>query len=132
MIYLVSNNLSLFEEDCYERISLAAAVNLVNSWECIQFHVETGGRNPHLVPLLCAQFVNKKEDTQIVVDCQNNNNILAFKPHPTKGDKYSLYIDQGAYDARCFDFISRFCGRTDIIERVEKGEFKVKPLFDLI
>ena len=79
MIYLVSNNLSLFEEDCYERISLAAAVNLVNSWECIQFDVETGGRNPHLVPLLCAQFGNKKEDTQIVVDCQNNNNILAFK-----------------------------------------------------
>ena len=79
MIYLVSNNLSLFEEDCYERISLAAAVNLVNSWECIQFDVETGGRNPHLVPLLCAQFGNKKEDIQIVVDCQNNNNILAFK-----------------------------------------------------
>ena len=60
------------------------------------------------------------------------NNILAFKPHPTKGDKYSLYIDQGAYDARCFDFISRFCGRTDIVERVEKGEFKVKPLQNLI
>ena len=59
-------------------------------------------------------------------------NILAFKLHPTKGDKYRLYIDQGAYDARCFDFISRFCGRTDIIERVENGEFKVKPLFDLI
>ena len=79
MIYLVSNNLSLFEEDCYERISLAAAVNLVNSWECIQFDVETGGRNPHLVPLLCAQFGNKKENIQIVVDCQDNNNILAFK-----------------------------------------------------
>ena len=60
------------------------------------------------------------------------SSILAFKPAPRYKDKYSMYIDQGAYDARCFDFISRFCGRTDIIERVEKGEFKVKPLFDLI
>ena len=59
------------------------------------------------------------------------NNILAFKPHPTKGDKYSMYIDKGAYDARCFEFISRFCGRTDIIERVENDEFCVKPLQDL-
>ena len=60
------------------------------------------------------------------------NNILAFKPNPTKGDKYSMYIDEVAYENRCFNLISRFCGRTDIIERVEKGEFKVKPLFDLI
>ena len=59
-------------------------------------------------------------------------NILAFKPHPTKGDKCSLYIDQGAYDFECFDFISRFCGRTDIKERVENGEFKIKPLQNLI
>lgn len=58
--------------------------------------------------------------------------ILAFKPAPRYKDKYSLYIDQGAYENRCFNLISRFCGRTDIIERVEKGEFKVKPLFDLI
>ncbi len=60
------------------------------------------------------------------------NNILAFKPHPTKGDKYSLYIDQGAYENRCFNLISRFCGRADIIERIENGEFKVKPLQNLI
>lgn len=59
------------------------------------------------------------------------NKILAFKPHPKSNDKYSLYIDLSAYEARCFDLIIRFCGRSDIIERVENGEFCVKPLQDL-
>ena len=60
--------------------------------------------------------------------------ILAFRPNFRKNssDRCIMYIDEGAYDARCFDFISRFCGRADIIERVENGEFKVKPLSDLI
>lgn len=59
------------------------------------------------------------------------NKILAFKPHPKSNDKYSLYIDLSAYESRCFDLIIRFCGRADIIERAENGEFCVKPLQDL-
>lgn len=60
--------------------------------------------------------------------------ILAFRPNfrTNSSDNCSMYIDKVAYENRCFNLISRFCGRDDIIERVEKGEFKVKPLFDLI
>lgn len=79
MIYLVTNNLQLFESENYTIISLQEAQQMVHSWDVIQFDTETGGRNPHLVPLLCAQFGNRAAGVQIVVDCMNNNNILAFK-----------------------------------------------------
>lgn len=79
MIYLVSNNPELFKSPDYSIISLQEAYDLIKEWDVIQFDTETGGRNCHLVPLLCAQFGNRAANTQIVVDCNGNNNILTFK-----------------------------------------------------
>lgn len=65
--------------------------------------------------------------------------LLAFKPS-TKQYGSGMYIDKGFYDSftqcsnefvnKCADCISRFCGRTptDIITRVNKGEFAIKDL----
>ena len=68
MIYLVSNQRPLFETDEYKMLSPKDAVDMVFSWERVQFDTETTGRNPHICNLLCSQFGNKKADTQIVVD----------------------------------------------------------------
>lgn len=69
--------------------------------------------------------------------------LLAFKPS-TKQYGCGMYIDKGFYDSftqcsnefvnKCADCISRFCGRTptDIITRVRKGEFTVRPLQNII
>lgn len=68
MIYLVSNQKQLFDSDEYEVLSPKDSLDMIHSWERVQFDTETTGRNPHICNLLCSQFGNKKADTQIVVD----------------------------------------------------------------
>lgn len=69
MIYLVTTN-QLYESDKYEIISLEKSLELLSKCDILQFDSETFGLDPHIVDLLCIQFGNKKEDFQIVVDCQ--------------------------------------------------------------
>lgn len=70
MIYLVSNQQNLFEEENlpYQKLSPEEALNIILTWERVQYDSETSGRNPHLCRILCIQFGNKKADIQIVVD----------------------------------------------------------------
>ena len=68
--------------------------------------------------------------------------LLAFKPS-TKQYGNGMCIDKGFYDSftqcsnefvnKCADCISRFCGRTptDIINRVNRGEFAIQDLQDI-
>ena len=79
MIYLVTDNIELFASEYYTIISLQDALKLIQDWDVVQFDTETSGKNAHIAELLCAQFGNKKANIQIVVDCKNNKNILAFK-----------------------------------------------------
>lgn len=78
MIYLVSNKKSLFDNELFQELSVDASINMLNSWNIIQFDTETTGRNPHLCDILLAQFGNKKADIQIVVDVSTIN-FLAYK-----------------------------------------------------
>lgn len=78
MIYLVSNQKSLFDNDLFQELSVDASINMINSWNIIQFDTETTGRNPHLCDILLAQFGNKKANIQIVVDVSTIN-FLAYK-----------------------------------------------------
>lgn len=78
MIQVVTNNRELFDFPEFEYISLEQAVKEVESWDRIQFDTETGGRNPHICDLLCAQFGNKAVGKQIVIDCSSID-IRAFK-----------------------------------------------------
>lgn len=99
MIYLVSKNLNLFNTDLYTKLSVNEALQMLNTWNIIQFDIETSGRDPHICSLLCAQFGNKSVDTQIVVDCLSYNitlfkNILETKllvGHNLKFDIQFLY-----------------------------------------
>lgn len=76
MIYLVSNETSLFES--YKTLSVSEAIEILKSWDQIQFDTETSGRDPHICSILCMQFGNKKSDIQIVVDTSTIN-PTAFK-----------------------------------------------------
>lgn len=78
MIYLVSKQQSLFEEEDlpYKRMSVEEAISCILMWNQVQYDSETNGRNPHLCKLLCMQFGNKAADMQIVVDTATIEPIL--------------------------------------------------------
>lgn len=69
MIYLVSSNQELFDDSDYKHISVDESLEIIKSWNLIQFDTETSGRDAHIDKLLCAQFGNKTASIQIVVDC---------------------------------------------------------------
>lgn len=69
MVYLVTTQEELFENELYTIISADSALDMMQSWDVIQVDSETNGRDPHLCDFLCFQFGNKAADTQIVVDC---------------------------------------------------------------
>ena len=69
MIYLVTANQQLFKSDVYKTISVAESLETMKDWKMVQYDSETDGRDTHVNHVLCAQFGNKKANTQIVVDC---------------------------------------------------------------
>ena len=78
MIYLVTNQLSLFENDVYKIISAERSLEIMKDWNVVQYDSETNGRDAHINKLLCIQFGNDKANTQIVVDTSTIN-ILLYK-----------------------------------------------------
>lgn len=69
MIYLVTNQLELYHNPEYEIISLERSLEMISSWDIIQYDSETTGRDARVCDLLCVQFGNKTANSQIVVDC---------------------------------------------------------------
>lgn len=68
MIYLVSNQQTLFESNLYSKMSVEDSLKEIASWKVIQLDSETSGRDCHLCDFLCVQFGNDKADKRIVVD----------------------------------------------------------------
>jgi len=66
MIYLVSNNNTLFESNNYKKISCKDALQLLDKLKLIQLDSETSGLDCHTKVLLTLQLGNK--DNQIVFD----------------------------------------------------------------
>lgn len=69
MIYLVTSQTELFQDDLYTIITKEAALKMMQSWDVIQIDSETNGRDAHICDFLCFQFGNRTADAQIVVDC---------------------------------------------------------------
>lgn len=69
MIYLVTGNTELFENDTYKVISVEESLDILKGCNLIQYDSETTGVDCHLNKLLCAQFGNDTKDVRIVVDC---------------------------------------------------------------
>lgn len=73
MIYVVSNQASLFDSNEFKFLSVEESLNKLSKWDCIQFDSETTGRDPHLCTLLCIQFGNIEGTEQIIVDTSTVN-----------------------------------------------------------
>ena len=69
MIYFVTKQKELFDNDIYKIISVEESLNIINTWKYIQFDTETSGRDVHIGKLLLAQFGSIDKLIQIVVDC---------------------------------------------------------------
>lgn len=71
MIYLVTGQQTLFENDVYKLISLEESLKIIADFEAhiIQFDTETTGLDPHIDTCLLAQFGNIDETIQVDVDC---------------------------------------------------------------
>ena len=76
MIYLVTGNRLLFESEHYEIISVEKSLEILNTWDIVQFDTETSGRDPHVCKVLCAQFGNREAGIQIVVDTLTTDLLL--------------------------------------------------------
>lgn len=69
MIYVVTSNQELFDNNSYKIISIEESLNIMKGWNIVQFDTETSGRDAHLCKLLSMQFGSSDKQTQIVVDC---------------------------------------------------------------
>ena len=69
MIYLVTNQTQLFENEGYKIISVEKSIEIISSFSMIQADSETDGKDPHINNLVCFQFGDIYKDIQIVVDC---------------------------------------------------------------
>ena len=78
MIYLVSAQQELFNNEEYKLISIEESLAMLSSCEILQVDSETIGRDARICDLLCFQFGNKEKDFQIVVDCTTVS-ILRYK-----------------------------------------------------
>ena len=68
MIYLVTNQLSLFDNDTYKIISVEESLRLLDSLTIVGLDTETSGLDPHTNDLITIQL--GCFDFQVVVDCK--------------------------------------------------------------
>lgn len=73
MIYLVTADQELFENNIYKNISVEESLTMMKDWNMIQFDTETTGLDPHIDKSLMWQFGNIDETVQIIVDCSTIN-----------------------------------------------------------
>lgn len=68
MIYLVTTQLALFNNDAYKIITPEESLSIMKDWKVVQYDSETSGRDAHINKILCVQFGNDAVDARIVVD----------------------------------------------------------------
>ena len=68
MIYLVSNQQTLFGLEGIENMSVKKSKEIMKSWKMVQFDTETTGLDPHIDTCLLAQFGSIDKSVQILVD----------------------------------------------------------------
>jgi len=68
MIYLVTKNAQLFENDLYKIVSPEESLKLLEPLKEVSLDTETEGMDPHTKNLLLVQLGNY--DFQVVIDCR--------------------------------------------------------------
>lgn len=110
MIYLVSKQQELFENEIYQYMSVEDSIKELKTWKLIQFDTEGTGLDCHIAKMLTMQFGNKDKTTQIVVDVTTvdplhykdilENSFLIG--HNIKYDIKMLFA-VGIHPTKCFD-----------------------------
>ncbi len=95
MVYFITANTELFTNPLYKCINIKESLQILESFNIVQFDSETTGRDPHINKILCIQFGNKAKDIQIVVDTttidiQQYKDILETKYLITQNGKFDL------------------------------------------
>lgn len=110
MIYFVSTQKSLSESEHYKEMSPQEALDVIHTFDLVQFDSETSGLNPHINKILCIQFGNKQQDIQIVVDTTTINillfkEVLESKYLITQNGKFDLEFlyTNGIYPTKVYD-----------------------------
>jgi DNA polymerase I-like protein with 3'-5' exonuclease and polymerase domains len=73
MIYLVTGQQELFDNEHYSMLSVSKSIEMMQNWKVIQLDSETNGKDAHLCDFLCVQFGNDAADARIVVDTSTVN-----------------------------------------------------------
>lgn len=98
MIYLVTTQQELFNNNEYTIISVKESLNIIESWKIIQVDSETNGKDPHLKDFLCVQLGNKKAGIQLVIDTSTIN-IRIYK---NKLEHTLCVLQNGKFDLQFF------------------------------
>lgn len=98
MIYLVTGQQQLFQNDLYNIITVEESLQMMQSWKVIQLDSETTGRNAHLCDFLCVQFGNDKADARIVVDTTTVN----IKKYKDILESKLCILQNGKFDLQFF------------------------------
>lgn len=117
MIYLVSNQPSLFKSTLYSPMTVEDSLKEITSWGVIQLDTETSGRDAHLCELLCVQFGNDKADKQIVVD----TSTISIKLYKDVLESKLCILQNAKFDLQFFfnqDIIIRKVYDTMIVEQL--------------
>lgn len=110
MIYLVSNQQSLFSNTNYSLMTVEESIKEISSWKMIQFDTEGTGLDCHIAHMLTMQFGKTDKSIQIVVDVTTINPLL-YKEVIEKGFlighnlKYDIKMlfAVGICPMRCYD-----------------------------
>ena len=76
MVYIVTQQQELFENDFYKLISVEDSLKEISSWNMIQFDTEGTGLDCHIAKMLTMQFGKVDKSIQIVVDVTTINPLL--------------------------------------------------------
>lgn len=127
MIYLVSNQQTLFKSDYYEILSVEESIRMIKSWKIFMFDTEDTGLDCHIAKVLLMQFGRMDKAVQIVIDCTTINPLL-----------YKEIIEQGflvgqnvKYDAKMLMALGIFirkCYDTMIAEMLRYFGFPRIPV----
>ena len=99
MIYVVSRQQELFNDDYFKCISVEESLALIKTFDhVIQVDTETDGRDAHINKLLCTQFGNMDKSIQIVVD----NSTIDIRVYKEELEHSLLIFQNGKFDLQFF------------------------------
>ena len=117
MIYLVTNNKELFENDEYKIIGVDESLSLLSKYNVFQADSETDGRDAHINKLLLFQLGSIDKTFQIVIDCTS----IDIRNYKDILESSGLIFQNGKFDLQFlynYNIIPRKIFDTMIVEQL--------------